>query len=496
MALTESLEKLERNIERLDDLIEGDENATITTESGATKPSISKAVHDVVDPIAGLYGTSAFLGFYSGPLDGINFDFINHVITTTSGCSVINRNTRYSILADQSIDISTISSAYYYVVYIYPATGVIGYMRQGVGSVPADALAFCSFSSKHLAVYNLEYCLINGVQKSEHIRNRVALDKYVIEDDITGYYTAPAQASGSSTSDNYLNNLTSTSMHVLYDALVTAYPSYVTKTVLGTETTGLPIHRYDFLPIRPSTESTKFPKVFMTSGHHNEQMGVWATYLFLKSLCDSWEDDSLLEILRHNVHFIVIPVVNPYGFNNHQRKNFNDVDPNRNYPAEWVLTEVGTSTYSGTAPLSEPEIALVYAEMVQEAPFLLMIDHHSYATTQTNHEFLWAPSESIMAQTCAGALFSKLTRKWHTENSWMPDGSTSALMIGYADTSPGGTSVAQAGALGAQAISWEAAHTLWYEPDAVPYSAIGIRYALEALTNIILMMLKKLIQTN
>jgi len=46
MTLTADVARLAANIERINGLIEGDDSATITTQSGAIKPSISKAVAD------------------------------------------------------------------------------------------------------------------------------------------------------------------------------------------------------------------------------------------------------------------------------------------------------------------------------------------------------------------------------------------------------------------------------------------------------------------
>src|SRR5690606_20218083 len=147
----------------------------------------------------------------------------------------------------------------------------------------------------------------------------------------------------------------------LYDELMNENPNYITKEYLGDESTGLPIYKYEFKPELPAPTDgsyvtpTKMIKIIITSGTHGvERLGVWLTYLAMKQICENWQDDEVLEALRWNVHFIIIPVVSPWSFVNRTRKNSNGVDINRNFPEGWSESDPSTETYGGASPLSEP----------------------------------------------------------------------------------------------------------------------------------------------
>jgi predicted deacylase len=95
----------------------------------------------------------------------------------------------------------------------------------------------------------------------------------------------------------------------------------------------------------------------------------------------------------------VVPVVNPDGYENSrnqdpgQRGNSASVDLNRNYPTEWRLAgdtpestrddkggsdKIGSPTYRGQAPLSEPETQAI-DRLIQSRPNLRgWLDYHGY----------------------------------------------------------------------------------------------------------------------
>src|SRR5690606_33627012 len=60
-----------------------------------------------------------------------------------------------------------------------------------------------------------------------------------------------------------------------------------------------------------------FPKIFINCSIHGyEKTPSFVTYEFLKYMFSNWKDNEFLEYLRFNVEFVVIPVANPYGWNN------------------------------------------------------------------------------------------------------------------------------------------------------------------------------------
>lgn|GEM_PF-1997562 len=83
--------------------------------------------------------------------------------------------------------------------------------------------------------------------------------------------------------------------------------SYVTREEIGRSSTkDLAIFRYDFKP-----ENPKVKVLLTTAMHGSEKVYIKLLPLFFKSLVEGWYLDPLLEWIRFNVHFIVIPVLSP-----------------------------------------------------------------------------------------------------------------------------------------------------------------------------------------
>lgn len=157
-------------------------------------------------------------------------------------------------------------------------------------------------------------------------------------------------------------------LYALYDELVTAFPTYITKTLLGNESTGLPIYRYDFAPANSKG------KMLYTAIHGSEVDGIAVGVRFFQELCVS--ESAIMTNLRSNYTFSVIPALNPFAINNQQRKNANGVDLNRNFPNGWILTDVESETYGGSEPLSEVESQLIY-NILESETFIFSVDHHN-----------------------------------------------------------------------------------------------------------------------
>src|SRR5690606_38402735 len=142
-----------------------------------------------------------------------------------------------------------------------------------------------------------------------------------------------------------------------YDQMMASNPEYITKTLLGNESSGLPIYRYDFLPPIPQTSNVeaKLKKILYISGTHGHEKPAPVDGIrFFKDLIENWRTNPILRMLRWNVHFIVIPVLNPYGMTNNTRKNANQVDLNRNCLVDWEPDSAPDSyDYAGPSPLSE-----------------------------------------------------------------------------------------------------------------------------------------------
>lgn len=164
-----------------------------------------------------------------------------------------------------------------------------------------------------------------------------------------------------------------------WDALISDHSGYVTKTDLGLcsdETQSL--YLYDFKPVRAKEQLTPIPKVIITAGQHgNEKANVFGLYYFIDNLLNNWFKHPALEYLRTNVELLIVPVVNPSGFNNKTYKNSNGVNINRNYDAGWVLVDDPTSDqYGGAEPFDQPESRIIRDLILDNLDASLVIDYH------------------------------------------------------------------------------------------------------------------------
>src|SRR5690625_3727019 len=181
----------------------------------------------------------------------------------------------------------------------------------------------------------------------------------------------------------------------VYDDLVTRYPDYVTRTLLTNETTGLPVYRYDFTPPKTGAMTETLPKILHVNGiHGSEKQSLGSGMRFYADLCDSWQNNELLKVLRWNVHFIVIPAFNAWGVENNSRGNANGVDLNRNFPVDWTYTDDSYGFTSGSEPLTEPESQAMMNLLQTEQNIIFAIDHHRYNSYSQDEYTMWTGTKN------------------------------------------------------------------------------------------------------
>lgn len=206
-----------------------------------------------------------------------------------------------------------------------------------------------------------------------------------------------------------------------YDALLTAYPEYVSKVdavefaeaglaypdytkgitesivikypggIGGTERdiTYLPTMQYTIPLYKFSNNKAgdasdiglnkRYP-IFIISGEHGEEKaGQYSAYLFCKNLCECL--DKTYWGIRNLIDLYVIPCINPYGLIHSTRANANKVDICRNFPTKnWkVAAEGSLINYSGPNGGSEFETQLIMALTKKIKP-MLCNSAHSYGT--------------------------------------------------------------------------------------------------------------------
>lgn len=381
---------------------------------------------------------------------------------------------------------TTFNTAYIRVVFYKPNVGV-AQLNEGTSLLPYEEF-YRKFTDDSL---------IKVVNKGTALGNR----KYYIEDfDINKVYTAPTMQNMSATSSTPMSGVTLNNLYGFYDELVANYPEYVSKTFLGNDITGLPIYRYDFKPkiTENNSVSTNFPKMLVVSGTHGfERTSIWVTLQAMKQICVNWKDDEPLEVLRWNIHFIVIPVLTPWSYNNATRKNSRGVDISRNFPSGWetASSDPSSSTYRGESPLSELEAQYINAILENEKDILYTVDFHNFHTPINDlgqpmpEKFLWIPGASNLTIAAGKYLISKMSRKWKKEYPFLSQDDTT--IFGYADNAlPGGTIGVHAVAKGHHSNTFEICQRFELEPGYENYSALVIQLGTESFINWLLLMLK------
>ena len=173
----------------------------------------------------------------------------------------------------------------------------------------------------------------------------------------------------------------SADIYQMYDQLLSEHPSYITKELLGTESSpdALPLYKYEFKPKNPlNPTNLKVPKIIIATGTHPEKSAVFTLYHTMDNICNHWQDDELLEALRFNFYFIIIPIASPWAYDNNSRTNYNGVDMARNFPARWIQGQPGTPTYGGEYPLSEPEAVILNNLLLENRDAISVVDFHSF----------------------------------------------------------------------------------------------------------------------
>ncbi|WP_335871972.1 M14 family zinc carboxypeptidase [Bacillus sp. 2205SS5-2] len=313
-------------------------------------------------------------------------------------------------------------------------------------------------------------------------------DRFMIDVSVDGTYNTNETFPDYTT----FGTISANDVYTMFDNLMSQYPNYITKELLGNDSIGLPIYAYYLTPALPAVDvPTKIPKLFLPCGvHGNEKASTLSTYLLIKQMCEKWNTDPLLEALRFNVKFIIIPVANPSGWNAFTRTNVNGVDINRNFPFEWVQGTSGTSTYGGSAPLSELETQYIKSVFDNHKDINFMYDFHNYHTESNGNYFLWIPTASgSYVQHMAQTLFSRLTRKWKREFAFIPEN----YFAGYANTKGEGMIQNYAQSIGIKySATFEICWKWVLDTNSVPYDQNMCKTGVEALANWLLINLKEI----
>ena len=191
-------------------------------------------------------------------------------------------------------------------------------------------------------------------------------------------------------------------LELFYDDFVTEQPVgvNVTKKPIGKDESGqYDMWEYDFCPANYSRT------ILLSSGMHAYELSAsFGLANFIGNLYTDTENDAF-SYIRNNVRIKVVPIVNPWGFNQYPKKygNFNGVNPNRNFDidGQWASYPSYTPTENewnvkGSAPFSEAEVHNLarWAEENYNAEF--WIDCHTGESYSDKDLWLYYSSDSAI----------------------------------------------------------------------------------------------------
>lgn len=137
-----------------------------------------------------------------------------------------------------------------------------------------------------------------------------------------------------------------------YEELRGSFPSLITCTEIIKDTSGnYPIYLYVFNPEKYKETIT------ITAGiHGDEPEGYWGLFYILNEIYRNPVKHKGLMDVRNNVRIALVPVVNPWGYENFTRANSNGVNVNRNFDVNIGLP---AAKAEGSEPFSENEAKAV-----------------------------------------------------------------------------------------------------------------------------------------
>lgn len=233
----------------------------------------------------------------------------------------------------------------------------------------------------------------------------------------TDYFTSPNL--------DVVNGLSETQISFIYDrynALMTAYPNNITRNLLGYASdvdgnpdTNLPIYEYVFDVNRASkTENVRngIQTILINSGTHGAEKGsIYGTLKFFEMMFND-ENDVLCSI-KSNFIFKVIPILNPYGYNNTVRTNARGVDINRNFGYLW---DKNTDANKGSSPYSELETQICRDWLSANANALCYIDYHNTGDYTPTISYIATPNTDV--QDIYSNVIRKCSEKWIKRYQW------------------------------------------------------------------------------
>lgn len=229
------------------------------------------------------------------------------------------------------------------------------------------------------------------------------------------------------------DTVTPAQIYALYDALVLQYPDYISKVDYGLDQSGnYHLYGYNFYPEMIEDGNEVFeadpypvPKITIRGGIHGDGQDagdppemICALYFFLSEICNNWKSSDVLNYLRWNIRFSVLPIMNPWGVDNKSRRNSRQVDINRNFPFGWTESEPGGNSYGGPEPMSEAESSAIMDFLDDNTDAICDIEFHATNGSQVeNHLMYCACYKTSEMYFVLREMIHQLSKKWNSERA-------------------------------------------------------------------------------
>jgi len=169
--------------------------------------------------------------------------------------------------------------------------------------------------------------------------------------------------------------------------------------------------------------------ILIFSGQHgSEYANPIVTLEFIKKLLNS--DEDIFVYLRETFRWVILPIINPWGYKNAQRSNSRGVNLNRNFPIGWKPQGIpgGFGDYSGEYPLSEKEAQVVKSVLDENPNYIIAIDGHAYSGWEDYpYNLFWSESYNFSSMHSINSLTLKLSRYARNNSVYIPSSNKQLL---------------------------------------------------------------------
>lgn len=350
------------------------------------------------------------LAFLYGNEATVTVDFTKQaIVTVENGSNVIVVDGKQSSFKANEWSFKDVSSTAVFVFYDLKTASFKFGGHSNYTNAEFDDYGFVGLIRK-----DPKQVALNGFYNVVGLNSSEKKDKsnFFLTGDNVGWYTPRHDDYTKAITDSF----SSTIMYKGYDELVDKDPYYISKVQYATSAGGKPIYRYDLKPplVASYVKSKRpLPKLVLTGTlHGHEKHASRGLLIFIRNLVLNWKENPELEFIRSNFHIVLIPMVNPDGYDKPAgntpdnsgpkgRKNGNEVDINRNFGPYWG--ESGSRDpnhwqYGGPSELSEPESQMLVKLMNEETDAIHFVDFHNYGDFKVFKDIYYVSTNNVEDQ--------------------------------------------------------------------------------------------------